>query len=225
MDKKRYTPRPQRPAVPVPEAEPVAPQRLHWQPGALLAPVPPALVACQAGEAVNVLTVGWTGILSTKPPKTYISVRPQRHSYNIIRQSGCFTVNLPTADMVRTVDLCGVKSGRDTDKLALCKLDTLPAQAVAAPILAACPVSLECKVQRVVPMGSHDMFVADIVSVAVDPAFVDRAGRLMIERCNLLAYAHGTYFALGQALGSFGFSVRKASRGRNAPAKRHKRRP
>ena len=185
--------------------------RLHWAPGALLAPVPPALVTCGEGDSANVLTVAWAGIVATKPPRTYISLRPERHSYNIIKESGCFVINLPTASMARTVDLCGVKTGAREDKLTLCKLETLPAKVVTAPLLAACPVSLECKVISITPMGSHHMFLADIVSVAVNPNVVDRTGRLMIERCGLLAYAHGTYFELGKALGTFGFSVRKKS--------------
>ena len=195
--------------------------RLHWAPGALLAPVPPALVTCGEGADANVLTVAWTGIVATKPPKTYISLRPERHSYNIIKESGCFVINLPTAQMARTVDLCGVKTGAKVNKLALCKLETLPAKVVAAPLLAACPISLECKVVSITPMGSHHMFLADIVSVAVDPKMVDRTGRLMIERCGLLAYAHGTYFELGKALGTFGFSVRKkAPSAKKGPKKR-----
>ena len=202
-----------------PREAPEGPARLHWAPGALLAPVPPALVTCGDGKRANVLTVAWTGIVSTKPPKTYISLRPERYSYGIIKESGCFVINLPTARMARTVDLCGVKTGAKEDKLALAGLKTLPASVVSAPLLADCPVALECRVTGITPMGSHHMFLADIVSVAVDPAMVDRAGRLMIERCGLLAYAHGTYFELGRALGTFGFSVRKKS-----PPKEAKRR-
>lgn len=194
--------------------------KIFWPGGALLAPVPPVLVTCQAGEVRNVVTVGWTGILSTKPPKTYISLRPSRYSYDLIRQSGSFVINLPTTALARQVDLCGVKSGREVDKLALCGFEMQEAGSVAGFSLAACPVSLECRVTDLRPQGSHDVLEADIVAVGVEEALLDAKGRLMIERCNLLCYAHGTYFSLGKAVGTFGFSVKKRSskggRGRSA---------
>jgi len=183
--------------------------KVNWRAGALVAPVPPALVTCGTAEAPNVLTVAWTGILCTKPPKTYISVRPERHSYGLLKQTGEFVINLPPSTLARTVDLCGMKSGRDTDKFALTGLTAEESACVSAPSLAQCPISLECRVCDVVPLGSHDMLIADIVSIGVDPAFVDKAGRLMIEKCDLMAFAHGTYFSLGKQLGTFGYSVRK----------------
>lgn len=183
--------------------------KVNWRAGALVAPVPPALVTCGTMENPNVLTVAWTGILCTKPPKTYISVRPERHSYALLKQTGEFVINLPPSPLARAVDLCGMKSGRDTDKFALADLTPETSACVAAPSLAQCPLSLECRVCEVVPLGSHDMFIADIVSIGVDPRFVDKAGRLMIEKCDLMAFAHGTYFSLGKQLGTFGYSVRK----------------
>ncbi len=186
--------------------------RISWPGGALLAPVPPALVACRDGENINVLTVAWTGIVCSKPPVTYISLRPQRLSHGMIMRSGEFTINLPAASMARAVDLCGVKSGRDTDKLSLCGLKLSQGQNVAAPVIDGCPVSLECRVRSVMPLGSHDMFLADIVGVSVAAAFVDKNGRLMAEKCDFLAYAHGAYFSLGKQLGTFGFSVKKPRR-------------
>ena len=183
--------------------------KVTWNPGAILAPLPAALVSCGSVEKPNVLTIAWTGIICSKPPRTYISVRPERFSHHIIKENGEFVINLPPESLAREVDTCGVKSGKDTDKFALCKLTAEPAQKVSAPTIAQCPISIECKVFEVKELGSHDMFMADIVAVNVDPAYLDKDGRLMIEKCNLLSYAHGTYFAPGDRLGTFGYSVRK----------------
>lgn len=180
-----------------------------WNPGAMLAPLPPALVTCGRGDDVNVLTVGWTGILCTKPPKTYISVRPERHSHHLLEQYGEFTINLPTASMVRKVDLCGVRSGRDLNKFEQFGLPYEPGTAVGCPSLVDCPINVECRITGKQSLGSHDMFLADIVAVTVDERFVDRQGKLHVDKCDLLAYAHGTYFTLGDPIGTFGFSVRK----------------
>ena len=183
--------------------------KLQWKPGTLLAPAPPALVSCGTMEAHNVLTAAWTGIVNSEPPMTYVSIRPQRHSHGIIKESGEFVINLPTEAIVKATDLCGVKSGRDVDKFALTGLTAEPSNLVAAPGIAECPISLECKVREVIRLGSHDMFLADIVAVDVDPKYVDEKGALHMEKAGLLAYAHGAYFGLGKQLGTFGFSVRK----------------
>ena len=180
-----------------------------WNPGAMLAPLPPALVTCGQGEDINVLTIGWTGILCTKPPKTYISVRPERHSHHLLEQYGEFTINLPTVSMVRKVDLCGVRSGKDINKFEQFDLRHEPGTAVACPSLVDCPINVECRITGKQPLGSHDMFLADIVAVTVDERYVDKQGKLHIDQCDLLAYAHGTYFTLGDPIGTFGFSVRK----------------
>ncbi len=197
-----------------------------WSPGTMLAPLPPALVTCGQGEDINVLTIGWTGILCTKPPKTYISVRPERHSHHLLEQYGCFTINLPTASMVRKVDLCGVRSGKDCNKFELCDLATEPGTVVSCPSLAESPVNIECRITGKQSLGSHDMFVADIVAVTVDERYVDKQGKLHIDKCDLLCYAHGTYFTLGDPVGTFGFSVRKklAKQPRRKPSvkKEHK---
>lgn len=140
---------------------------------------------------------------------TYVSIRPQRHSHSIIKEKGEFVINLPTEAIVKATDLCGVKSGRDVDKFALAGLTAEPSNLVAAPGIAECPISLECKVREVTSLGSHDMFLADIVAVDVDPKYVDEKGALHMEKAGLLAYAHGAYFGLGKQLGTFGFSVRK----------------
>lgn len=183
--------------------------KLQWKPGTLLAPAPPALVSCGTMEEHNVLTAAWTGIVNSEPPMTYVSIRPQRHSHNIIKEKGEFVINLPTEAIVKATDLCGVKSGRDVDKFALAGLTAEPSNLVAAPGIAECPISLECKVREVTSLGSHDMFLADIVAVDVDPKYVDEKGALHMEKAGLLAYAHGAYFGLGKQLGTFGFSVRK----------------
>ena len=183
--------------------------KLQWKPGTLLAPAPPALVSCGTMEEHNVLTAAWTGIVNSEPPMTYVSIRPQRHSHSIIKEKGEFVINLPTEAIVKATDLCGVKSGRDVDKFALAGLTAEPSNLVAAPGIAECPISLECKVREVTRLGSHDMFLADIVAVDVDPKYVDEKGALHMEKAGLLAYAHVAYFGLGKQLGTFGFSVRK----------------
>ena len=184
-------------------------QKEIWPGGALLAPVPPALVSCGSLEQPAVLTVGWTGIVNTRPPRTYVSIRPERNSYPIIKENWEFVINLPPARLARAVDLCGCRSGRQVDKFALAHLTAAPASSVGAPLIDECPVSLECRVFQSIPLGSHEMFLADILAVQVDASLLDEAGRLCLERADLLAYAHGGYFRLGRQLGSFGFSVRK----------------
>ena len=195
--------------------------KLQWKPGTLLAPAPPALVSCGTMEAHNVLTAAWTGIVCSEPPMTYVSIRPKRYSHHMILERGEFVINLPTQAIVRATDLCGVKSGRDGDKFALAGLTAEPSALVAAPGIGECPVSLECRVREVLHLGSHDMFLSDIVAVDVDPGYVDEKGALHLEKAGLLAYAHGGYYGLGRQLGTFGFSVRKKPVRRGAkPAKR-----
>lgn len=191
--------------------------KTEWKGSTLLAPVPPVLVSCGTLEQPNLLTVAWTGILNSQPPKTYISVRPERFSHSLIEESGEFVLNLPTVSLVRAVDWCGVKSGRDIDKFSAMHLTPQPVTGFACPMLAESPVSLACRVFDRIPLGSHDMFLADIVSVLVAPSLLDEAGKLHLERAGLCAYAHGAYYALGRQLGTFGYSVQKKKR---APEKR-----
>ena len=176
--------------------------------------MPPVLVNCGPMEHPNVLTIAWTGIINTIPPKTYISVRPERHSYSLIRESGEFVLNLPTAKLVRAVDYCGVKSGKDVDKWKEMHLTPVSASRVSCPLLAESPLSLECRVTDVISMGSHDMFLADIIATDVEESLLDDKGALHLERAGLLAFAHGTYYALGDRLGTFGYSVRKKKKRR-----------
>ncbi|MDE6746058.1 MAG: flavin reductase family protein [Oscillospiraceae bacterium] len=179
--------------------------------GTLLAPLPAVMVSCGSLEKANVLTVAWTGIVNTKPPMTYISVRPTRHSYGIIKESGEFVINLTTSKMVRETDFCGVKSGKDTDKLKKCGLHIEAATAVSAPIVSESPLSLECRVVDIKPLGSHDMFLAEIVAVNVDGRYIDSKGKINLNQAGLMAYSHGEYFSLGRKLGSFGYSVARRS--------------
>ena len=183
--------------------------KIYWDGAALLSPVPAALVSCGTPERPNVLTVAWTGIISSKPPRTYVSVRPERFSHGLISETGEFVVNLPPRALLKAVDTCGVLSGRNTDKLSKCGLTAESSRRVSAPSIAECPISLECKVFEIKRLGSHDMFLADIVGVSADDRFIDKKGRLDINKCDLLCYAHGAYFGLTEPLGTFGFSVRK----------------
>lgn len=180
-----------------------------WKGSALLAPVPAALVTCGTVEAPNILTIAWTGIVCTHPPMTYISVRPERFSYHLIKDSGEFAINLTTSAMCRQTDLCGVKSGKDIDKFRVCGFHAAEAQVIGAPILGESPVSLECRVVEEKPLGSHNMFLAEIVGIDVDERYIDSKGKLNLQQAGLTAFAHGEYFAIGRKLGDFGFSVRK----------------
>ncbi len=180
-----------------------------WRGGALIAPVAPVMVSCGSLKKANVLTVAWTGITCTNPPKTYISVRPSRYSYNLIKKSGEFVINLTPSQLVRTCDFAGVRSGKDIDKFKALHLTAEPATQISAPMIKECPVSLECKVTDIIPLGSHDMFLADILAVNVDKKYINENGKLNLSKAGLLAYAHGEYFTLGKRVGSFGFSVRK----------------
>lgn len=177
--------------------------------GAILAPVPAVIVTCGSVEKPNALTIAWTGTLNTIPPKTYISVRPERYSYDLIKESGEFVINLTTKDLVRATDYLGVRSGKNEDKLKNLGLTVSAANEVLAPVLDASPVSIECRVSDVIPLGSHDMFVADVMCVNVASELINEKGRICLEKAGLIAYSHGEYFALGEKLGSFGYSVKK----------------
>lgn len=186
-------------------------KREYFSPGALTAPLPAVLVTVGEGADANVLTIAWTGIISTIPPRTYVSVRPSRHSYKMLSERGEFVINLPSADMVREVDFAGIYTGAKMDKFERCGFTKIESREVSAPTIAECPIALECRVAEVLPMGSHDCFIADIVSVSCrDDILLD--GRICYDRANLLAYAHGEYFALGEKLGRFGFSTDKGKK-------------
>ena len=183
--------------------------KIVWKGGALVAPVPPCMVTCGAGESANIITVAWTGIINTVPPKTYISVRPSRHSYGLIRESGEFVINLTPATLVKQADWCGIHTGKKVNKFQRCGLHAEPASEVGCPLISESPLSLECRVTDVISLGSHDMFLADVVAVDVDESLIDGTGKLHLERAGLAAFAHGDYFELGKKIGNFGFSVKK----------------
>ena len=186
-----------------------------WKGGNMLYPLPAVMVSCanEAGER-DIVTVAWAGTVCTNPPMLSISLRPERHSYHIIRESGEFVVNLVTSRLQRACDWCGVRSGRDYDKWEECRLTAAPASALElAPAVAESPVSIECRVRDVLELGSHHLFLADVVAVQVEESLLDAHGRLDLARANLTAYSHGEYFELGRRLGSFGYSVRKRKPG------------
>lgn len=192
-------------------------ERKHLKAGALTAPIPPAIVTVGDMENANALTVAWTGILATVPPKTYVSIRPSRHSYGILKERGEFVINLPSEELARAVDFIGIYTGAKVDKLAKCALTKKESKEVCAPTIAECPIALECRVTEVVPMGSHDCFIADIVSVSCHEELLDKEGKIHFERARLLAYAHGEYYSLGKRLGKFGFSATKKKSARSKP--------
>lgn len=183
--------------------------KVVWKGGALSAPLPPVMVTCSDGERDNIITIAWTGIVNTVPPKTYISVRPSRHSYNIIKESGEFVINLTPSSLIKTADYCGIYTGAKVDKFAKCGLNKAEASQVRVPLIEECPLALECRVTDIIPLGSHHMFLADIVAVDVDESLLDKDGKLHLERAGLAAFAHGEYFELGKKVGNFGFSVKK----------------
>ncbi|HJA28255.1 MAG TPA: flavin reductase family protein [Candidatus Olsenella pullicola] len=188
-----------------------------WQGGNMLYPLPAVMVSCTnaAGEK-NIVTVAWAGTVCTNPPMLSVSLRPERHSYGIIRESGEFVVNLVTARLQRACDWCGVRSGRDHDKWAECHLTPAPAAKLElAPAIEESPVNIECRVREVLELGSHHLFLADVLAVQVDETLLNANGKLDLARAGLTAYSHGEYFELGRRLGTFGYSVRKkASRDR-----------
>ncbi len=189
-------------------------KKLAWKPANLLAPVPAVLVSCGGtkGTAANLITIAWTGSICSDPVMLSISVRPERHSHGLIAAGGEFVVNLPSIAQARAVDWCGMVSGRQVDKFAETGLTPAEALAVGCPIVRECPVNIECRVRRTIALGSHSLFLAEVLAIQVDPAVVDATGRLRLDRADLLCFAHGEYFALGRRLGRFGFSVRKRRR-------------
>lgn len=200
-------------------------KKVHWPGATLMMPVPPALVSCGTKENPNCLTIAWTGIINSQPPKTYISIRPERYSYEIIRQSKEFIINMPTAKMVKEIDWCGVRSGAKEDKFKTMNFTPYEVEGFECPAIEELPIALTCKVFDIVPLGCHDMFMADITGVIVNENLLDENGRLEIERAGLMAYAHGQYFELGKKIGSFGFSVKKPekkSKKRTAAKTAHK---
>lgn len=177
----------------------------------MLFPVPAVLVSCGGANECkpNLITIAWAGTVCTNPPMISISVRPERYSYDIIKKTGEFVVNLPTVKQTKATDWCGVVSGRDHDKFKKNGLTPAPALKVDCPIVLECPVNIECKVVQTLELGSHDLFIAEVVAVQASESLIDSKGKLLLEKAGLITYVHGAYHALGSYLGHFGFSVRK----------------
>lgn len=191
-----------------------------WKPGNMVYPLPAVMVSCaEEGKADNIITVAWTGTICTNPPMAYISVRPERHSYQMIKNSGEFVINLTTQKLVRATDYCGVRSGRDVDKFKETGLTKEPAKVVRVPLIQESPVNIECKVREIKELGSHHMFIADVVNVNIDTSYLDEKGKFHLSQSGLIGYSHGEYYSLGEKLGTFGYSVKKKKKKRNSKKK------
>lgn len=185
--------------------------KISMKPGTMLNPVPAVMVTCADGESSNIITIAWTGIINSDPPMTYVSVRKERYSHRLIKESGEFVINLTTEELAKATDFCGVRSGRNIDKAAETGLSFVPAEIVGCPMISESPVNIECRVTEIKELGSHDMFMAEIVKVHSDEKLFDENGRLCLEKAGLISYSHGEYFGLKKnPIGKFGFSVMKA---------------
>lgn len=181
-----------------------------WKPGNMLYPLPVVMVSCnRKGEKPNIVTVAWTGTICSDPAMVSISVRPERYSHDIIEETGEFVINLVTKDLTYATDYCGVRSGRDVDKFKEMNLTPLPSKMIDAVGIEESPVNIECKVVEVKKLGSHDMFIAEVVNVTVDDRYMDENNKFNLNDSDLVAYSHGEYFTLGEKIGIFGYSVRK----------------
>ncbi|MBB1549196.1 MAG: flavin reductase family protein [Clostridiales bacterium] len=185
--------------------------KITWKGGTFVYPLPAVMVSCGDMKNSNIITVAWTGIINTNPAMCYISVRPERFSHELIKKNGEFVINLTTKELARATDWCGVKSGRDFNKFKEMGLTKEKATIVKSPMIAESPISVECKVDKIVPLGSHDMINAKIVAINVSDKFVNEKGAFDISKCDLMAYANGGYYPLGKKIGQFGFSVMKKS--------------
>lgn len=186
-----------------------------WKPGTLIYPLPAAMISCgNSPEEYNILTLSWLGTICTNPPMCYISVRPERYSYNIIKKNMEFVINITTQDLAYATDWCGVRSGRDFNKFEEMKLTAGRASVVQAPIIEESPLNIECRVKEILSLGSHDMFIADVVNVKADETFIDKeTGKFSLEDANPIAYSHGQYYEMGERIGHFGWSVKKKKDG------------
>jgi flavin reductase (DIM6/NTAB) family NADH-FMN oxidoreductase RutF len=181
-----------------------------WKPGNMLYPIPAVMVSCgKMEDKPNIITVAWTGTVCSSPAMVSVSIRKERYSYDLIKKSREFVINLVTRELVRQADYCGVKSGREVDKFKEMKLTPIQAKEVSAPLIGESPVNIECVVKDILPLGTHDMFLAEVVSVAVDKKYMDKNGRFHLNQSGLIVYSHGEYYGLGELLGKFGYSVKK----------------
>lgn len=183
--------------------------KVMWKPGTFVYPLPVVMVTSGTMEKSNIITVAWTGILNTNPAMVYISVRPERHSYNMIKENGEFIINLTNEELAYQTDWCGVKSGRDVDKFKEMNLTKEKANFVKCPMIKESPVSIECKVKEIKELGSHNMFVAEVLAINADEKYIDENGAFDISKCNLISYLNGHYYKTGEKIGKFGYSVQK----------------
>ena len=183
--------------------------KIQWKPGTMLYPVPAVLVTSRFNNRDNIITLSWVGTICTNPPMLSISIRPERYSYTLIKKSMEFVVNIPSVDLTFAVDYCGVKSGKNIDKFKQLGLHQEKAFKVNAPLIKESPVSIECKVKKIIPLGSHDMFISEVICVDVDPSLIDSKKRFHLENIKLLCYNHGHYCYTSKPIGKFGYSVKK----------------
>ena len=183
--------------------------KVTWKPGTFLYPLPAVLVSCGTMEKSNIITVAWTGIINTNPAMVYISVRPSRYSYKLIKEQGEFVINLTNKELAKATDWCGVRSGSKFDKFKEMKLHKEKANFVKCPMIKESPVSVECKVKEIKELGSHHMFIAEVLAINSDDKYINDKGAFDISKCNLIAYSNGYYYQMGKKIGKFGFSVKK----------------
>ena len=183
--------------------------KVMWKPGTFLYPIPAVMVSCGTMKKSNIITVAWTGILNTNPAMVYISVRPTRYSYKLIKEQKEFVINLTTKKLAKVTDWCGVKTGEKIDKFKEMKLHKEKANFVKCPMIKESPVSVECKVKEIKELGSHHVFVAEVLAINADEKYIDKNGAFDISKCDLMAYSNGHYYELGKKIGRFGFSVQK----------------
>ena len=183
--------------------------KVMWKPGTFIYPLPAVMVSCGTMEKSNIITVAWTGIINTNPPMVYISLRPSRYSYELIKKQGEFVINLTNKELARATDWCGVRSGSKFDKFKEMRLHKEKANFVKCPMIKESPVSVECKVKEIKELGSHHMFIAEILAINSDDKYINDKGAFDISKCNLIAYSNGHYYQMGKKIGKFGFSVKK----------------
>lgn len=184
--------------------------KTHWKPGTMLYPIPAVMVSCgHEPEEYNIITIAWTGTINSDPPMCSISIRPGRHSYAIIKRTGEFVINLTTEEIARATDWCGCRSGRKYNKWEKMHLTPVRGKVVSAPVIAESPVNIECVVKEIIELGTHHMFLAEVVNVSVDDSFMDESGAFSFASAKPLVYSHGHYFGMGKLIGRFGWSVRR----------------
>lgn len=199
--------------------------KVSWKAGTMLTPVPAVMVSCGTSEEdYNIITIAWTGIVNSKPPITYISIRPERHSHQIIKDSGEFVINITNRNLATATDWCGVKSGKDVNKFKEMNLTPEPSQVIKTPGIAESPMTLECKVTEIKSMGSHDMFLAEIVAVNAATDFInEETNKFSIEFADPITYMHGHYYNIGKRIGQFGFSVMKPGTAKKKRREQHQK--